>query len=37
MKGLLTYESVIGCHSPIFTHRAVNGCFIRKVSEFVTH
>ena len=36
MKGLLTHWSVIGSHSLLFMHRAVNGCFIRKVSEIVT-
>lgn len=36
MKGLLTHGSVIGSHSLLFMHCAVNGCFARKVSEFVT-
>lgn len=35
MKCLLTYKISIGCHSPLFPHRAVNGCFICKDSEFI--
>ena len=36
MKGLLTHGGVIGSHSLLFTHRAVSGWFIRKISEFIT-
>ena len=36
MKGLLTHKAFIGDRSLLFMHRAVNGCFIRKVSEFIT-
>lgn len=37
MKCLLTHKTFIGDRSLLFMHRAVNGCFARKVSEFVTH